>query len=206
MGDFEEREKFDGCNGSEEIPKYYPYDRLSSMLAELEKESDRGVALIGAAYLDEVLEQLLRAVLVDRKKHVDDLLGCERPLASFSARISMAYCLGLLDQDFYDDLQLIRKIRNDFAHRHEPASFELPTVRDRCLQLRSIKRLPPLPPASGWTPSPRNRFSLAINLLSINLESIAKDASRFEVPPEPVTSVGWDQMPDYSCGGKERPP
>ena len=82
----------------------------------LTPETDRGCALMAAAYLDSQLEELLRAVFVDDQKVVSELLQSERALGSFSAKIDMAYSLGLLPADAYRDLHLIRKIRNECAY------------------------------------------------------------------------------------------
>ncbi|MEO6808839.1 MAG: transcriptional regulator, partial [Isosphaeraceae bacterium] len=86
------------------------------------QESERGAALIAAAFLDDALLELLRAVLVDEPEIVTRLVGDETgsnnaPLSTFATRINLCYCLGLLDPDTQHDLKLIGRIRNKFAHR-----------------------------------------------------------------------------------------
>ena len=75
----------------------------------LTPETDRGCALMAAAYLDSQLDELLRAVFIDDQKVVGALLRREGPLGSFSAKIDMAYSLGLLPADAYRDLHLTEK-------------------------------------------------------------------------------------------------
>lgn len=61
---------------------------------EFQNESDRAAVVLGVAVLDALLEELLRAFLVEDSTEVDHLLGVDRPLGSFGARGRAAYCLG----------------------------------------------------------------------------------------------------------------
>jgi hypothetical protein len=47
----------------------------------------------------------------------------------------MAYCLGLIGPHIRDDLDIVRGIRNDFAHGHREITFDEASIRDRCLNL-----------------------------------------------------------------------
>lgn len=98
----------------------------------LSTESDRGCALFAAAYLDVSLGDLLRCCLVFKKKMDDELFKGQSPLSTFSARIKMAYYIGLLSQSERADLEIIRGIRNEFAHHPEYLDFEVQSIRDRC--------------------------------------------------------------------------
>jgi DNA-binding MltR family transcriptional regulator len=101
----------------------------------LTPESDRGCALHAASYLDGELETLLRARLVDDAKTVQEFFRPDGPLGSFSARIDMAYLLGLIGPAARRDLHLIRKIRNDFGHNPSPINFSDPAIASRCREL-----------------------------------------------------------------------
>lgn len=98
----------------------------------LTQESDRGCALFAAAFLDTTLEQLIRAVLLDSKRVEEDLLQGTAPLATFSARIKFSYYLGLISAECRSELDIIRKIRNDFAHDASLISFDTPAIANRC--------------------------------------------------------------------------
>jgi DNA-binding MltR family transcriptional regulator len=99
-------------------------------------ESDRAVALITTAYLDDALAGVIRAALLDEPAIVEEILGLDRPLGTLSSRIKVAYCLGLISKGTYRDLELIRAIRNRFAHARRVLQFGTPEIKDRCLQLR----------------------------------------------------------------------
>lgn len=80
-------------------------------IAEIKTSSDRAAALLGTTLLDELLAALLRGAFVDEAAIANrdyrpsaTLFGPDRPLSSFSAKIALAYALGLLPTDLYEDL------------------------------------------------------------------------------------------------------
>lgn len=109
---------------------------VTRMVEDLERETDRGVALLAVAFLDDVLDVMLRAVMVNEPEAVNRLMGTGRALESFGARTHLAYCMGLLGRDVYHDVNLVREIRNDFAHR-QPTSFEAEEIRGKCQRLKA---------------------------------------------------------------------
>lgn len=110
---------------------------VARLVADLKKETDRGAALLGAAFLDDVLDLMLQSAFVNDSEAVNKILGPGRPLESFGARAHLAYCMGLLGEDVYADINLIREIRNDFAHRH-PNTFEVAEIRQKCERLKCV--------------------------------------------------------------------
>jgi DNA-binding MltR family transcriptional regulator len=107
-------------------------DDVCAFREALTPETDRGCALMGAAYLDVELERLLTRHFVNEPAVVKEVLGQNRPLGSFSSRIDICYLLGLLGKKTHRDLHLIRKIRNDFAHQHKPITFAEQAIASRC--------------------------------------------------------------------------
>jgi DNA-binding MltR family transcriptional regulator len=97
---------------------------IAAMDEEFHDAADRVLAIVGGSYLDSLLEQILRAIFVEDKNEVDNLLAPTGVLGSNGARYQVAYCLGLLDKHQRDDLKVIAKIRNAFAHRYDVRSFE----------------------------------------------------------------------------------
>jgi len=101
----------------------------------LGEESDRGCVLSAAAYLENELGKLLKNVLVQDEKLYKALFEGYGPLASFSARIDLAYGLGLIPPNERRDLHLIRKIRNTFAHRTGEVTFDDHDISSQCSEL-----------------------------------------------------------------------
>jgi DNA-binding MltR family transcriptional regulator len=112
----------------------------------LGQESDRGCALMAAAYLESELGQLLRRYLVNDETVAGNLLTGTGGLATFSARIDLAYLLGLVSPNGRRDLHLIRKIRNDFAHSPANIAFDHPPIAARCRELHHDLWKDQLPP------------------------------------------------------------
>jgi len=78
--------------------------------------SERSAVIVGAAQLDDSLERLLLKVLKPQSHKNDRLFGVNGPLRDTYPKINLAYRLGIIDDDVEQALQLVRKIRNDFAH------------------------------------------------------------------------------------------
>ncbi|WP_052161973.1 MltR family transcriptional regulator [Aquabacterium sp. NJ1] len=123
---------------NEEINKFFKkqLDDFVAFRKALTDESDRGCALFAAAFLDKALSDLLYLSLVANKKIESDLFDGNAPLASFSARIKMAFYLGKISKECRADLDTIRSIRNKFAHHAEIISFDDKAIADQCKSLR----------------------------------------------------------------------
>ncbi len=65
---------------------------FQGFLNEFQNESDRSAAIIGAAFLDEHLKQLLTNCFVDDDKEVTLLLSSESPLGSLDGERSHKTC------------------------------------------------------------------------------------------------------------------
>jgi hypothetical protein len=101
-------------------------DQISAFLEELKTQSDRGVAVVAAAMLEELLELIILARLIEipsrRKEALFDKMNA--PLSSLSAKIEVAFALGVINEGARTAMHLVREVRNKFAHRLEPLSFK----------------------------------------------------------------------------------
>lgn len=77
---------------------------------------DRAIVIIGSTFLETILEHILIEFLPEGEKEVDVLLSYDKPLGTYSNKVRMLYCLGLIEKKVMNDLKLIGKIRNRFAH------------------------------------------------------------------------------------------
>jgi DNA-binding MltR family transcriptional regulator len=108
---------------------------VGKFIESLYQETDRGCALIAAAFLDDALSELLKKNLIKDKKILDRLFESNQAFGGFSSKIDVTYALGLIGKNVCQNLQLIRKIRNDFAHIADPIGFEHPPIKSRCSEL-----------------------------------------------------------------------
>ena len=109
--------------------------QFHALFNERGEADERAIAIVGAAFLDNLLERMLLGFMVDDEHEARRLLAVEHPLGTFSARVSAVYCLGLICKTVRDDLRLVGKIRNRFAHEIG-AKFELEPLRAWCHSLR----------------------------------------------------------------------
>ena len=106
-------------------------------ISEFESESDRGCVLLAAAMIDNILEVLIKHVLIECKTKNDSLFDdATAPLGTLSAKIDLAYRLGIISDNLRRDLHIIRKIRNDFAHDVLDCTFANAVVKERIHALR----------------------------------------------------------------------
>ena len=110
--------------------------RFQNVRRELAKESDRGLALYATAHIDTELEKLLKKKLIGSEKHVKEILSFNGPLGTFSSKVKLSYSLGLIDKVMMDDINILRKIRNEFAHSDEAISFNTQNMKDLCDNLQ----------------------------------------------------------------------
>jgi hypothetical protein len=143
-------------------------DERDPIFEELNRQTDRGAAIIGAALLDTLLEEaLLMSFLRISSRIRDDLFGSYKPLAPFAAKINVGFAIGLLTTHLHHDLMLVRQIRNKFAHHVEPLEFGNPDIGPLCQRLETKK-------LSGVkVPSNRNAFLVTVELIAaaIKLQS-----------------------------------
>ncbi len=98
------------------LDSYLNIKLFFDFLEEFRTEGDRSAVILGTAKLDYLLRQLITKNLLHSTTTNDELLDGDSPLSTFSAKIKLCYRLGLIDRELVWILNLIRKIRNDFAH------------------------------------------------------------------------------------------
>jgi DNA-binding MltR family transcriptional regulator len=161
---------------------------MSHLISVLNQESDRGLVLAGAAYIDDCLKALLKASLIEDTKVTDALLGTDGSLSTFASRMKLAYLLGLLEVDEYRDLELIRKMRNECAHSHQEVDLSRSPYRDRILELKGFQKNLDLmkeeldQKLTEKGQEPRNQLLTAIGFLCAWLGWRAEHANRPSIP------------------------
>ena len=149
--------------------------RLREMLFEFSKlfdyneASDRAVAIVGPAFLDTLITELLVSFLIDDKKEVQKLLQPDGPLGSFGAKVTACYCLGLIGETIRSDLRLVAKVRNRFAHDLR-AAFTDGQITDWCKALQWHKESLMSEPPSEATA--RDQFQVSVNQLVCHLSAL----------------------------------
>lgn len=156
-------------------------DDWKGFLEEFQKETDRGAAIVGAAFLDVLLEQLISNFLIDDKEKVNELLNPDyiyAPLSSFSAKRKASYCLGLISLEEHADLKTINDVRNLFAHNLHGLSFNENEIVKLCDTLHVPNKLSLL----DISQTARFRFITTVSILSQQLKIRSFQAEKQKRP------------------------
>jgi DNA-binding MltR family transcriptional regulator len=94
--------------------------RLARFVTRALRKDDRSVSLLLFSYFDEFMLSRIKSII---HRHANDLLGPERPLFHSYPRLLLAHGLGWISDDTYAGLNLMRRIRNEFAHNSEIDQF-----------------------------------------------------------------------------------
>lgn len=113
----------------------------SDLLHILNRRGQAGDALVTAGLVEDELERLLlTAGRTLTNGHAKDIFGGMGPLHGFSAKIEIAYMFELIDKIVRDDLQIIKSIRNKFAHTTRYVFFESSHVDQDCRRLSNWEK------------------------------------------------------------------
>ena len=149
-----------------------PFLDWKGFFNEIQNESERGAVIIAGAFLDAQLRNLLSKSMINDTKYVDKLLGTDNDprgyLSSFNSRILAAYCLELISKSMYDDLNLINRIRNPFAHKLHGFSFDDPKIVKWCKSL-NITKMQTDVSISQFPQTHRSMFILSVTTLAMRL-------------------------------------
>jgi DNA-binding MltR family transcriptional regulator len=95
---------------------------------------DRAAAIILGAHVEMYLQRLLLAHLPNAKPEI--FLPPSGPLTDFYAKNHLAFAMGIIPKAILKDLEVVRRVRNAFAHAPAPMRFSDPPIRDECRKMR----------------------------------------------------------------------
>lgn len=140
------------------------FGKINRLLAVIREDDERGLVLSIAAFAEECLGRLLLAYLRAGKSATDLVEGFNAPLGSLSARIKACHAFGLLTDEQYRDLELMRKVRNEFAHNWEGCSFEQAKIAAWVASMQDSRIAPQL------QVSPKEKFKRDVAHILVELE------------------------------------
>jgi len=150
------------------ISNYNPSNdpEFQDFIKELEKESDRGIAIICHAYVEDLLKELLKRRLIENKNFIKRL---EKSI-SFNQLLKLCFITGVVTEEEKRDILLLNEIRNKFAHKRKVNNFNQAEICDLCKELR-------IPKFSGKK-STRNKYistaAYYVQILNLKLRYIKK--------------------------------
>lgn len=115
----------------------YNFTDLESVLWVICNDDKRIIAIVCASFCDDLLEQML-------KKHIPkDVPGGSAgflgSLSTFSKRIQIAYAFDMCSRDLLKDVDCLRTIRNDLAHKWDVHIVEDYLAKSRIREMTPIE-------------------------------------------------------------------
>ncbi len=109
-------------------------------------ESDRSAIVLAGSFAERYLATYIGHFMIDDPE-IERLFEAG-PLASFDARINIAYAFRLISSEHRDDLRLIKDIRNRFAHSPQLIDLQRDDIQTMIQKLSMYKTLhdPATPP------------------------------------------------------------
>ena len=159
---------------------------LMAFLDVSNKESDRGKVLVAAAQIDGMLEDIVRAFLIKNNQSKALFDGPNAPCSSLFNKANIASALGLISYNEFQAIDIIRRIRNMFAHSVD-LSMSDPKVADRvaCLEIGIEKLINTNDPVITES---RSRFSMCTTSLISSLYNRAHYVGK-----QSVKTFAWPQ-------------
>lgn len=102
--------------------------------ATLMNESDRGCVIVAAVILEKRLVDDLTSIFKLNElsnRYITHMFDGNGALGNFSSKVLLARGIGLISEDVFHDLMVVRKMRNEFAHSLNDISFLDPAVKGR---------------------------------------------------------------------------
>jgi len=140
------------------IPSYH------DLVKQYHRHTDREAAILAGSFVEAFTEKFLREFMKDHKD-IDSLFKGYGPLATFAARIDLAWGFRYISDIEKNNLTCIRKIRNHFAHHPAETSFAHSEAK-KSLAILSTSR--PIPDSDGGTyteTNPRMQYLFAVSLV-----------------------------------------
>lgn len=162
---------------------------------EFREENDRAIVIIGAVNIDNLLRCLIESSLLPKRCKQDELFDGDSPLSTFSSKINLCYRVGLIDKGLASILHILRKIRNDFAHKIEGCDLNKSPHEDQIREFIKplanssiFEHLTQLVPYNNLT-SASLKFRVMLSLISSVLE-MKKQSLPKKIKLNPA-SISW---------------
>jgi len=121
------------------LTRKVPAEPKSAVLDAMRgSDSDRGAATTMASLADVAMNGILIYGLGIKEQSAIKALfvGDKAPLSTFEAKCQVALGIGLIGEITHNNLEVIRHIRNTFAHAIANISFEEPEMTRACNRLK----------------------------------------------------------------------
>jgi DNA-binding MltR family transcriptional regulator len=118
-------------------------EQLAALQAihEIDTSDDRAIGIAAGAFLEDHLTIALKARFHQDEKILNEMFRISGPLGNFGTKINLAYLMGLCSKETWKEMQVIKDIRNEFAHKGMTRNFESQRVKALANNLTFGKRI-----------------------------------------------------------------
>lgn len=148
---------------------------LFQIRTSLSKESDRGMVLLATSYLENILGTYIYSYLQGSNRFRKSMF--KTTLSSFASKINFAFAVGLINDDFFYDLNNMRMLRNKFAHSYTLLDFESEQI-DEIITSFKYKFI------ISETPTNRQLFMTQMYVISAVLLPCSKTSNSLRQPKD----------------------
>jgi hypothetical protein len=139
------------------------------------EKGHRGAAILLATNVENALQKSIRRWLKLEPERRSELFAFNGPSGTFGNRIILAHALGIFGAQTRQNLDIIRTIRNAFAHAERPIRFDTPAIATLCyflvvpdpIRLGGVKG--PLSPAPKTSPVAQEKYRMTCENTAHNL-------------------------------------
>jgi|GEM_PF-3186318 len=116
--------------------------RYVEIFDSLQAESDRGCVLVVGSMIELVIEEQISRRIIPAVNKSGELVGRgSKPISSFSAKIDLAYALGLFPEEEWRVYHQLRELRNTCAHEIKQQHFNANHFSDRMLNIINASKI-----------------------------------------------------------------
>lgn len=139
---------------------------LDGWLAEFQGETDRAMVVLAVAFTDAQLEELLRSFFIDDQE-IEKIFSIKGGAQwSLVQKARVAYLLGLISANDFEDIKTLSKIRNIFAHDLHGTLLESPDITKLAVKLHY-----PLRQSEQFRKRNREKIAFTAAMLAIRLKA-----------------------------------
>jgi hypothetical protein len=142
-------------------------EEMTAYFEAMKTESDRIVAIRASSFVEHELTILLRTGMREMTETEEETLffKAHSTFSAFSDRIDAADAFGLITLEQTKELDIIRRVRNTFAHAVVHLVFDNPLIKEECDKLSIAKH----------NSFPRWDFLITCTRLGTNLRNKASE-------------------------------
>jgi hypothetical protein len=104
---------------------------LEKLFPRIMNSNDLTCAILAAALIDETFVSYYRIITKNAEPSLKkDLFSNLGPLSTLNSRVTLARAFGWIRKSTFHQLNIVRKIRNEFAHNHNDVNFYSPKLKN----------------------------------------------------------------------------